>query len=179
MNSSKIDIISEGTLQTNSPYTVFTPYLKKILLEETMKAPLKRARINFHTSSSDLVQEMIICMHISTAIDVHSHINKSESFHIIDGTIAVVLFEDNSFNVLDTIYLSSDPSIAPSFYRLNANYYHLVVPLTEYVFMHETTTGPFQRSLEKQQTIWSSLEGVAMATKLRVSLRESFAIARG
>ena len=90
-----------------------------------------------------------------------------------------MLFEEDSFNVLDTIYLSSDPSIAPSFYRLNANYYHLVVPLTEYVFMHETTTGPFQKSLEKQQSIWSSPEGVATTTKLRVSLRENFAVARG
>ena len=174
MISQNLSTLSPSTFQSTSPYSVFTPDLKDLLTTTCQNSPTRRARINFHTGPCDWVQEMVICMHISSSVPVHRHFNKSESFHLIDGSLAVILFKDKSMDALDTIILSSDSGIAPCFYRLNTSLYHLVVPLTEYVFFHETTTGPFSRSKDDVPSIWSSAEGINFAAGLRGNLIEQF-----
>ena len=165
-----------GTFQSKDPYFILDDDLKLFLKSECQKSPTNRARINTHLSPDDYVQEMIICMSNESLVDVHNHIDKSESFHLIDGCLAVVLFKDNTTDILDTIYLGSSEFDFPSFYRLNNTYYHLVVPLTEYVIFHETTTGPFIPSLRPGHTIWNSAEAQVIVQKIRASLRQSYRI---
>ena len=59
-----------------------------------LDSPLKRARYCLHHTTEDPVQEMIIALHNSTYVRPHRHIGKSESFHIIEGILNVVIFDN-------------------------------------------------------------------------------------
>tara|TARA_Y100001968_G_C19315474_1_gene696435 strand:- start:472 stop:1014 length:543 start_codon:yes stop_codon:yes gene_type:complete len=144
LNSSKhnnITKLSEGVYQLNEAYSCLDYSLIKLLKEDCKSNTKKRSRINFHRNSKELVQEMIIALHHDTKVDVHRHISKSESFHIIEGKLAIVLFQNDSSKILDTIQLESKSNHC--FYRLNSELDHLVIPLSEIVIIHETTQGPF------------------------------------
>jgi len=110
---------------------------------------------------------MIICLMRDTEISVHCHYNKSESFHLIHGRLCVVLFKDATSTVLEKIYLEA---VTPNcFYRLDTSIYHLVIPLSEYVIMHETTPGPFLPN-ETKIADWSlTEEGASLVNSVKFS----------
>jgi cupin fold WbuC family metalloprotein len=54
----------------------------------------KRARICAHKTNDDALHEMLIAISAKSYIHPHKHLGKSESFHIIDGLVDVVVFDD-------------------------------------------------------------------------------------
>lgn len=114
--------------------------LKKLALEN----PLKRCRLCLHHSNADLVQEMVIVLHKDTYVRPHRHRGKSESFHMIEGSVAIAFFEDSG-DILRILQL--DAIHRKTFlYRLSDPLWHTVIPLTEFTVFHEVTTGPFSAS---------------------------------
>lgn len=109
-----------------------------------LTAPLKRARTCLHGSHEDVVQEMVIALHRDTYIRPHRHQNGTESFHMIEGAVLVVFFEETG-NVLKTLRLEADIR-ATFLYRLSASFWHTVIPLTEFAVFHEVAKGPFGAS---------------------------------
>jgi cupin fold WbuC family metalloprotein len=105
-------------------------------------APLRRARLCLHQSHHDAVQEMVIAFCRDTYNRPHRHRDKSESFHVIEGQVAVVFFDDEG-NVTHRIHLGPPTEGGPFLYRLCSNRWHAVIPLTDFVILHETTAGPF------------------------------------
>src|SRR5438309_9931257 len=55
----------------------------------------KRARLCAHPGPDDPLHEMLIVLDRGTYIRPHKHGDKSESFHIIEGELDVVLFHDS------------------------------------------------------------------------------------
>ena len=55
--------------------------------------PRKRIRICTHPDIGDNIHEMIIIHASGAYITPHKHIGKSESFHIIEGVLLVVIFD--------------------------------------------------------------------------------------
>jgi cupin fold WbuC family metalloprotein len=104
--------------------------------------PLKRARICLHRSPTDSLQQMIIAHHRDTYTHPHRHRSKAESFHLLEGRLAVILFNDAGSEER-TIVLSELGTRDPSIYRLSTSLWHTVLPLTEYAVFHEITNGPF------------------------------------
>ena len=132
--------IADGVYQAQGEFIVLTPEYKQFLLHDSSNNYKKRSRINFHPSPASQVQEMVIALDRNTCLDVHQHFNKSESFHVIEGTLIVVLF-DSRGSIMEEITLSS---LGPNpFYRLDSAIDHLVIPVSKNVLMHETTCGPF------------------------------------
>ncbi len=123
--------------------------LKKAATEET----LKRSRLCLHNNHDDPVQEMIIALCKESYVRPHRHSNKSESFHIIEGELMVVFF-DNMGRVIRKIEMSALGNDKTSIYRLNNNMWHTVVPCSEFVVLHETTTGPFIEG-KNEYAAWS------------------------
>ncbi len=64
------------------------------LKELAATAPLKRSRLCLHRTSEDPIQEMVIAFARDSYVRVHRHRNKSESFHILAGSLEVVFFDD-------------------------------------------------------------------------------------
>jgi cupin fold WbuC family metalloprotein len=102
-----------------------------------------RARICAHPGADDRVHEMIIVLACGSYIQPHRHHDKSESFHIIEGELDIVVFDEGG-NVTQTIPMGPYGGERAFFYRMNASLFHTVIVRTPHVIFHETTTGPFR-----------------------------------
>lgn len=118
-----------------------------------------RARICAHLSINDSLHEMIIAMTEHSYIRPHKHHNKSESFHIIEGFMDVVIFNDTG-DVIKVVPMGDARSGKCMFYRLSEPYFHTLVLRSECVVFHETTNGPFCRDATEYAP-WSPPEEAA------------------
>lgn len=114
------------------------------LKRAAMRDPQRRARLCLHHDHSDKVQEMVIAFYQGSYVRPHRHINKSESFHVIEGLLAVVFFDDKG-QVTRRLKMGPCSNGGTFLYRLSSSLWHTVMPLSEFVVIHETTTGPFIR----------------------------------
>src|SRR5579864_1112978 len=101
----------------------------------------KRVRICAHQNSDDVLHEMLIVIAKSSYVRPHKHINKSESFHMIEGQLDVIIFDDEG-NILEIIPMGNPASGENFFYRLSTDHFHSLVIKSDFVVFHETTNGP-------------------------------------
>ncbi len=109
------------------------------LRRRALQSPKRRARICAHQSTDAPVHEMVIALAGGCYIRPHKHTAKSESFHMIDGELDIVLFDDDG-QVIRTIPLSPQGTF---FYRNDASTFHTVIVRSAVAIFHETTKGPF------------------------------------
>ncbi len=102
----------------------------------------RRARICAHKSNDDKLHEMIIAISMQSYIHPHKHPGKSESFHIVEGAVDIVVFDDDGV-VTEAIELGDPTTGRFFFYRLEKNAYHTLLLKTEFLVVHEITNGPF------------------------------------
>src|SRR5579871_6304546 len=115
--------------------------------------PRRRVRLCAHRRTDDRLHEMLIVLGRGGYVRPHRHVGKSESFHLIDGKLTVVVFTDDGL-VREALRLGSLGSGRPFYYRLDEAAYHTVLVETELAVVHETTNGPFDRR-ETQFAPWS------------------------
>ena len=97
----------------------------------------KKARICLHYSDSDKVNEMIICTYKGSYIRPHMHIEKCESYHVIEGTFSLIIF-DNTGKIIKVINIEKDNII-----KVPCALWHTMIVTSEYCIIHEVTSGPF------------------------------------
>ena len=117
----------------------------------------ERVRLCAHQSTEDAVHEMLIVHTKGAYIRPHKHPNKSESFHIIEGALDIVVFDDSG-GVLEVIEMGEYSSGAHFYWRLSESHFHMVIPRSDIVVFHETTNGPFQRATSNVPAHWSPEE---------------------
>jgi cupin fold WbuC family metalloprotein len=113
-----------------------------LLKSTAMANPRHRARICAHPDSEDRLHEMVIAHAGRPYVRPHRHPNKSESFHMIEGRLTVVLLDDNG-KVVDRVPMGPPGSGRVLFYRLSACVYHTVLFEDDIAVFHEVTNGPF------------------------------------
>ncbi len=128
-----------------------------ILKKLAMESPLRRSRICLHEDRTDPLHEMIIAFCQDSYVAPHRHHQKTESFHLIEGQVMIVTFDDAGAPTY-RITLGDPASGKPPIYRLNRKLWHTVIPLTEFVILHETTNGPFVRH-ETDYAAWGPADG--------------------
>jgi cupin fold WbuC family metalloprotein len=106
--------------------------------------PRKRARICAHRSSGDRLHEMLIAISSDSYIRPHRHRDKSESFHIVEGSVDVVFFDDAG-KIADVVELGDANTGRNFYYRLSDSLFHTLVIHSEFLIVHEVTNGPFVR----------------------------------
>ncbi len=114
------------------------------LKREALKNPRRRIRLCAHRGVDDHLHEMIIVHTKETYVRPHRHIGKSESFHVIDGLVDVVLFDDAG-EVTGVIPMGPFASGRSFFYRIADPIYHTLLIRSDVIVFHEATTGPFRR----------------------------------
>lgn len=135
---------------SNEVYLVDEPIVKigreeiELLKKSVWTTPRGRVRICAHQDSSDLLHEMIIALAQSTYIRPHKHLKKSESFHIIEGEVDVVVFDDEG-NIIEVIELGDLNSGKKFYYRLATPQFHTLIIHSDPLVIHETTNGPFKK----------------------------------
>lgn len=142
-------------LLADNDIEVAGPSTFALLRSLAKEAPNKRSRICF-TRLTDGVQEMIICLLKGSYIRAHRHPkHKSESYHVIQGTLLVALFDDQG-KEKEVITLNE----GTPYYRMKNGIYHRPVPVSDYVIYHEVYEGPFNKEIDVQYALWSSPEKV-------------------
>jgi glucose-6-phosphate isomerase len=145
-------------------------HLKRVASE----SPLRRARLCLHRGNDEPVQEMIIALCRDVLLRPHRHVRKSESFHVIDGEMYLLIFDDSG-KILRAVHMGPPGSGRTFCYRLCVSAWHGVLPRSEHVVFHETTDGPFQPSNPSQFAPWAPTEPERLREFLEVSLRQTFA----
>jgi len=116
----------------------------KLLKEMASRNKRRRIRLCTHRDIKEKVHEMLIVHPEKAYVQPHKHLKKSESFHLIEGNLLVVIF-DSKGTILETIRMGDYQSKHVFYYRLQGELFHMVIPLSNFVVFHEVTSGPFQR----------------------------------
>ena len=114
----------------------------KTLKDLAAASPRKRARLCAHRAPSAPVHEMLIVLHRESYVRPHRHVDKTESFTILEGEADLVLFHDDG-QVREIIAMGPPSSGKIFFHRLSQPVYHTVVARTDWLVVQEVTTGPF------------------------------------
>ncbi len=98
-----------------------------------------RYRLCLQHSPQDSLHEMYIVRSKGDYGRPDKHLHTTESHTIVDGAMLVILFEENG-QIRDLFELSKDNYFS---YRIDANIYHMQLPLTDQVVYYEVKLGPF------------------------------------
>lgn len=115
--------------------------LKRIAVQN----PRLRSRLCTHPDPSSGLHEMLIVHHREAYVRPHKHFGKPESFHLIEGTARVVIFENNG-NIKDVLEMGPYGSGKLCYYRMPDEVFHTILITSEWLVFHETTAGPFDPS---------------------------------
>lgn len=135
--------------------------LKKMAADSSRR----RVRICAHPENGDPLHEMIIVLMADSYIPPHRHLDKSESFHIIEGEQDVIIFTDDG-EISQVIPMGSPETGKAFYYRLSSAKYHTVLARTGTVIFHETTNGPFDAD-DTDYAPWAPAEGDPMDVRQR------------
>lgn len=107
----------------------------------------RNIRLCLHADSAATFQQMMILEYYGRYLRPHKHLDKEESYHVIEGSMAAFIFDENGI-VQDACTLSADDTFL---YRVGTGMYHAVMPLSDLVIYHECKPGPFIR---EGDSIW-------------------------
>ncbi len=116
----------------------------------------KRSRICTHPEEKDLLHEMIIVHRNDTYVRPHKHLQKSESFYIIEGSASIFIFNEDG-DVSQVIKMGSYLSGDKFYCRLPKMSYHTFIITSDIIVFHECTSGPFKKN-ETVYAPWSPSE---------------------
>ena len=125
----------------------------KVTADQTER---RRVRLCAHPNVEDHLHEMFIVHTRGTYIRPHKHLNKSESMHVIEGTVDLVTF-DESGNIDGLTQLGDYSSGQNFFHRFTEPRYHTLVITSESLVFHEITSGPLVR-VSTVRAPWSPKE---------------------
>ncbi len=111
----------------------------------------KNVRLCLHESADSLFHEMIILERRGNYYRPHKHLAKGESHHIIEGTLAIFIFEQDGV-LVDSCVLEPQGNLI---YRVGADMYHTIIPLTDLIIYHESKPGPFLRREDSVFPDWA------------------------
>lgn len=141
----KFTVINEEVLYTTEALTCVDGRDVELLKSMAGENSRRRIRLCAHPDILDSLHEMIIVHSRGAYARPHKHIGKSESFHIMEGCLKVVIFADDGA-LRNVLTMDSGGCGGTLFFRLSGGVYHTIVPQSSQVVFHETTNGPFVRA---------------------------------
>ncbi len=115
------------------------------LKERARHNPRKRIRLCAHKDVEDKLHEMLIVHTKDTYVRPHKHLTKSESFHVIEGSVDVVIF-DEAGGIVEVIQMGDYSSGRRFYYRISEPCYHTLLISSDFLVFHETVNGPFRKA---------------------------------
>jgi cupin fold WbuC family metalloprotein len=99
------------------------------------------ARYSLHESPANLLHSMVILQPYGTYAQPRKHLTKAKLFHIVNGEMAVVTFEQDG-KLRAAYHLATDKVLIV---HIEPDCYHTNMALTPQAVYHEVITGPFER----------------------------------
>ena len=140
----KYKVFNEEVLFTTEAVFRVTGRDVECLKSMAMKNRRQRIRLCAHPAIEDTLHEMIIVLSRGAYVRPHRHLAKSESFHIIEGRLNVLMFGEDGV-VRSVLKMDQAGAGETFFYRLSESVYHTVIPQSPWVVFHEATNGPLNR----------------------------------
>lgn len=135
-----------------------TPEIINDLKQKALMSPRKRSRLCMHHTTNHLTQEMLIVFHGDSYMPPHRHpYGKSESYHVVEGTMMVYLFDDAG-RMIQNFEMEKAGGRKTFLCRLSDNVWHMPVPTSEWLVYHEIYTGPFEKELDVEFAPWAPPE---------------------
>jgi cupin fold WbuC family metalloprotein len=156
-------ILNSEVLEAKDPIVTVSYADIEFLKISAAQNERKRIRLCTHRGVNNLLHEMLIVHEKGIYVRPHKHLLKSESVHIIEGLVDVIVFDDIG-NVSDVISMGDYSSRLKFYYRMPDPYYHTLLIRSDVLVFHEVTNGPFK----KEDTIfapWSPDENNIFALK--------------
>ncbi len=155
-SNSEVMVAKEGLLQVNFKQI-------KALKQKALHNDRQRIRLCAHRDLTDKIHEMIIVHVRDTYVPPHKHPNKTESLHIIEGEVDLVIFSEDG-DIIDVVGMGDYASGHKMYCRLSEAYFHTLLIKSDFLVFHETINGPFNR----QDTIfapWAPAENDVESTQ--------------
>ena len=156
MDKLKLKEINPEIFYTDNGLSVIARTEMEFLKKKCLQNPRQKIRICTHKDPQDKLHEMLIVHTKNAYVRPHKHINKSESVHVIEGIVDIVVFDEEG-EILDVIAMGDYASGRAFYYRMEKDFYHTFLIESDFLIFHEVTNGPFQ----KTDTIfppWAPLE---------------------
>ena len=119
-----------------------------IFLENFYKKNKKDVRICLHTKKNSKHHDMIILQQRKNFYTPHKHFRKGETYHIIKGSMACVLFSEKG-KIKKICHIKKN-----NIFRTPINIFHTMLPITKFVIYHESKTGPFLKKNDSVFNLW-------------------------
>jgi len=140
----RIREVNPEVYQAEGPIVGVTREEMDFIKQRAMTNPRNRARLCSHPGPNDSTHEMLIWLGRKNCLHPHVHPGKVESFHVMEGLMTVVLFEDDG-KILEAVHMGDYASGRAFYYRQQRSIYHTILPETDFVSFQEVTQGPFSR----------------------------------
>lgn len=108
-------------------------------------------RVCLHKNPEAAYHDMIILQHRKNFYRPHKHLNKGETWHILEGRLASFVFDENG-GIADARCLSPNSTFL---YRIGNDKYHVGIPISDIVIFHESKPGPFLASSDSIFPNWA------------------------
>lgn len=141
----KSRVVNPEVVVSDEPIVRVSQEYMETLKERARQNPRRRIRLCAHPSVNDLLHEMLIVHEKGTYVRPHKHLNKTESVHIIEGLVDVVVFDDDG-NITDVMQMGDYKSGGNFYYRMQYPYFHTLLIHSDILLFHEVTNGPFDRN---------------------------------
>ena len=138
----------------------------------SIQNPRKRLRLCTHQKKNDLLHEMLILHDKNAYVRPHKHPGKSESMHIIEGIVDLIIFNDVG-QIESVINMGNYSSDKIFYYRMEVPIFHTLIIQSDLLVFQETTNGPFI----KNETIfapWSPKDSDLIAVEKYMSNLKNF-----
>ena len=124
------------------------------LKQKALLSPRKTARLCLHKNIRDFLHEMVIVHCKGAYIRPHRHTDKTESFHIIEGSFFLIIF-DRHGKMSEKILISEKCKGGCFICRIQKNCWHMMIPISDFIVFHETTKGPYRGKQDSIFALWS------------------------
>jgi cupin fold WbuC family metalloprotein len=134
---------------------------KKTILQTISKAQQserKRMNYNYHLDYTDPINRLLNAMEPGTYVQPHKHENpdKREIFIILEGSVAVICFDDKG---RITGHIVLDHKKGSYGVEIPERLWHMVISLETGTVMYEVKDGPYAKMNDKNFATWAPKEG--------------------
>ena len=128
------------------------------LRAKAIESPRGRVNRNFHAGADDAVHRFLNVLTRGTYVQPHRHFHppKHESFIVLEGTVAVIAFNDDG-EVLQRWNLTAEPGGNRGI-DFPAGLWHTIAALTDTAVCFEVKPGPWDPATDKEFAAWAPAE---------------------
>jgi cupin fold WbuC family metalloprotein len=136
--------ITEGVYYFDKVKPFIDSKLLEFLKKDAIKNKLKRSRICVHKKPTSKLHEMFIAILRDSYIKPHKHLNKDESYFLLEGKLEIVVFNENG-KIKEVICMSTIGKNKKLYFKIFKNSMHTIVIKSKYIIIKEVTEGPLNK----------------------------------